>query len=217
MTTTSNNFFKTTLAILLLSNSALLFYIFKQEENQKNQNSELISLNTKLDFLIKNNSEKQSEKIPCLKVVIEDEKTQKLKPVRIEYIEEVLVDSVEEIEYIEAPRQEELPDCGFPNSIFYFLEATPEQGMEFFYKYISQNLNYPINAKRKGIEGKVMINFVINKKGEITEVEAQNDIGGGCKEEAERVIRSFPKWNPAKQGGKTVKTRKTIPIIFKLD
>jgi protein TonB len=214
MTTHSNNFLKVALAILLLSNSVLIFYIFKQEQNQKNQNSELISLNTKLDFLIKNNSEKQSKKMPYLQVVIEDEKTQELKPVRIQYIENILVDSVEEIEYIEAPREEEeIISCmGFS-----YREATPEKGMQSFYKYISQNLNYPINAKRKGIEGKVMINFVINKKGEITDVKAKNDIGGGCKEEAERVIRSFPKWNPAKQRGKTVKTRKTIPIIFKLD
>jgi protein TonB len=62
-----------------------------------------------------------------------------------------------------------------------------------------------------------MVSFVVNKKGEITEVEAKNDIGGGCKEEAERVIKNAPKWNPAKQREKTVKVRLNIPIIFQLD
>ncbi|AFM05395.1 TonB family protein [Bernardetia litoralis DSM 6794] len=169
----------------------------------------------KLDLLVKNNFESQSEKTACLQVVITDERTEKLEPVRIEYVEEIFVDSVEDI--IQAPREEELPDCGFPNSIFYFLEAEPKEGIQSFYDYINKNLTYPINAKRKGIEGKVIVSFVINKKGEITDVEVKNDIGGGCKEEAERVIKNSPKWNPARQRGKTVKTRKMIPIVFKLD
>jgi protein TonB len=210
MTTHSNNFLKFALAILLLSNSGLLFYIFKQEQNQKEQNSELINLNTKLDLVIKNNFEK-NRKNSCLNVFVKDEKTQELKPLEIYYIEDIVTD----VTAIEAPKwEEEVLGCGFLGGM---QEPMPEKGMQSFYDYISQNINYPINAKRKGIEGKVTVSFIINKKGEITEVEAKNDIGGGCKEEAERVIKNAPKWKPAKQRGKTVKTRLTIPIVFKLD
>ncbi|WP_375561741.1 energy transducer TonB [Bernardetia sp. OM2101] len=213
MTTKSINVLKFALAILLLSNSVFIFYVFKQEQNQNKQNSELKNLNTKLDLLVKNNSESQSKKIPCLQVVIADEKTQELKPVKIEYVKEVLIDSVEDIEYIEAPREEdEIISC----MAFSWREVAPEKGIQSFYDYINKNINYPINAKREGIEGKVIVSFVVNKKGEITEVEAKNDIGGGCKEETERVIKNSPKWNPARQRGKTVKVRMSIPIVFKL-
>jgi low affinity Fe/Cu permease len=147
MTTNSNNFLKTALAILLLSNSVLIFYVFKQEQNQNIQHSELINLTTKLDLLIKNNFEKQSEKIPCLQIFVEEDKTQELKAVKIKYIENILIDSVEAI--IPAPREEELPDCGFPNSIFYFFEAAPEKGMQSFYDYVRRNLNYPTTAIKK--------------------------------------------------------------------
>lgn len=216
MTTNSTNFLKTALAILLFSNSVLLFYIFRQEQNQHKQNSELINLNAKLYLIIKNNSENQSKKIPCLQVVIEDEKTQELKPVKIEYVKEIFIENiVTDVELIEAPRQEDEIGCRLLSLTM--KEAEPKEGIESFYNYISKNLNYPTAAKRKGIEGKVVVSFVIDKKGEITEVEAKNDIGGGCKEEAERVIKSSPKWNPSKQRGKIVKTRKTIPIVFKLD
>ncbi len=214
MTTNSNNFLKIALAILLLSNSVLLFYIFKQEQSQKEQNLELIKLNTKLDLIIENKSENQSKKDVCLNVFIEDEKIQELKPVRIKYIEEVLIDSVEDIKYIEAPRQEEeTMSC----MTFSWREAVPEKGMQFFYDYISQNINYPIKARERNIEGKVMVSFAVDRNGDIIDVQAKNDIGGGCKEEAEQVIKNSPKWNPAKQRGKSVKTKLTIPIVFKLE
>jgi protein TonB len=216
MTTYPNNFLKTALAILLFSNSALLFYIFKQEQNQKKQNSELINLNTKLDLMILNKSESQSEKNVCLNIFIEDEKIQELKPVRIKHIEEFLIENiVTDVKAIEAPKYEyEVEHCGFTLTM---KEAEPQEGMQSFYDYISKTINYPIRAREKGIEGKVMVSFVVDKKGEITEVEAKNDIGGGCAAEAERVIKNSSKWNPAKQRGKTVKTRLTIPIVFKLE
>jgi protein TonB len=58
---------------------------------------------------------------------------------------------------------------------------------------------------------------VIDKSGNVTNVKAVKGIGGGCDEEAERVIRESKKWTPAKQRGKTVKVRMNIPIVFKLD
>lgn len=215
MTTNSTNFLKTALAILLFSNSILLFYIFKQEQNQNTQNSELKNLNTKLDSYIKNNSESQSKKTSCLQIVIENEKIQELKPISIKHIEEVLTeDIITDVTAISDPRKEEE---GIGCIIFYMKEAEPEKGIQSFYDYISKNIKYPIRAREKNIEGKVMVSFVVDKNGKITDVKAKNDIGGGCKEEAERIIRNSSKWNPAKQRGKSVKTRLTIPIVFKLE
>lgn len=129
MKTYSNNFLKVALAIVLFSNSALLFYFVKQ---QKNQNSELTTLNTKLDLILKNKSESQSKQAACLNVFIEEEKTQELKPVRIKYVEEVVIEnSVTEVVPIEPPIDEEyeVMNCGS----MVLLEATPKEGMQSFY------------------------------------------------------------------------------------
>ena len=215
MKTISSSFLKLALAVLLFSNAALIFYIFQY---QKQQNSRLAKIHEKLDVMIKNNSEFQSEKEVCLQVFLENDETQELESVKIDYIEEILIDSVEDIEFVDytqPPRDEEPPTCGFPNGIP-TREATPKEGINSFYKYINENLNYPKKAIRQEIEGKVIVNFIIDKNGEITDVKAQNDIGGGCAEEAERIIKSFPKWNPARQRGRAVKTKMSIPIVFDL-
>ncbi len=213
-----SNFLKTALAILLLSNSVLIFYTLKQEKNKTQHNFELAQLNKKINFLLKNKSENQSVKTEnvCMTIFIEDTKVRELKPIKIKYSEEVLIidNIITEVEAIEAPIYEhETMNCG---SIV-LQEAMPEEGMQSFYNYVSQNLNYPIKARERNIEGEILVSFVVNKKGEIVEVKAKNDIGGGCKEEAERVIRNSKKWIAARQRGKIVPVRLTIPIVFKLE
>lgn len=94
--------------------------------------------------------------------------------------------------------------------------ATPQGGMQSFYKFIRKNLKYPRQAKRMGIEGKVFVQFIVDKTGEVSEVEVIRGIGGGCDEEAVRILKKSPKWNPGKQRGKPVKQRMTFPINFKL-
>lgn len=93
----------------------------------------------------------------------------------------------------------------------------PDGGMDGFYKYISKNLVYPKEAKKKKIEGRVFVQFIVDKEGKITEVKTVKGIGGGCDEEAERLLRESKDWIPAQQRGKTVKVRMNIPIVFKLD
>ena len=94
--------------------------------------------------------------------------------------------------------------------------ASPEGGMQNFYRFISKNLKYPRQAKRMGIEGKVFVKFIVSKSGELTNVEIIRGIGGGCDEEAVRIIKKSPRWNPGKQRGVPVKQRMTFPIHFKL-
>ncbi len=94
--------------------------------------------------------------------------------------------------------------------------ATPKGGMQAFYKYVGEKIKYPPQARRMGIEGRVFVEFVINKDGSLSDVRAIKGIGAGCDEEAVRIVQSAPSWNPGKQRGKAVKQRYTLPIIFKL-
>ncbi len=94
--------------------------------------------------------------------------------------------------------------------------ATPKGGIQAFYKYVFDKIKYPAQARRMGIEGRVFVEFVIQKDGSLSDVRAIKGIGAGCDEEAVRVVQSAPPWNPGKQRGKPVKQRYTLPIIFKL-
>ena len=120
---------------------------------------------------------------------------------------------VEEIKI--APQEEEKED---PDQIFLVVEETaaPTGGMPAFYEFVSKKLKYPAQARRMGIEGKVFVEFVIERDGTITDVKAIKGIGAGCDEEAVRVLQSAPKWKPGKQRGKPVRQRMVLPIAFKL-
>jgi protein TonB len=91
-----------------------------------------------------------------------------------------------------------------------------EGGYSAFMKYLSKKIKYPRQAKNIGIEGKVYVEFIIDESGALTEVHAIKGIGAGCDEEAERVLKNAPKWNPGKQRGIPVKVKMVIPINFQL-
>ncbi len=94
--------------------------------------------------------------------------------------------------------------------------AEPEGGLDGFYKYLGKALKYPSQARRMGVEGKVYIQFVVEKDGSLTDIKVVKGIGAGCDEEAERVVKEAKKWKPGKQRGRPVRQRMVIPIIFKL-
>ncbi|HNZ43346.1 MAG TPA: TonB family protein [Bacteroidales bacterium] len=83
-------------------------------------------------------------------------------------------------------------------------------------KYLNENLKYPQVAKESNIQGAVYITFVVERDGSITNVAVLRGIGGGCDEEALRVISTMPKWNPGRQNGKEVRVQFNMPITFKL-
>jgi len=83
-------------------------------------------------------------------------------------------------------------------------------------KFFSQNLIYPEIAKRAGVEGKVILSFIVDKNGNIVDVKVAKSIGARCDEEAMRVINIMPRWIPGKQNGNPVLTRINIPVVFKL-
>lgn len=95
-------------------------------------------------------------------------------------------------------------------------QPNPPGGMSGWNKYLSDNLKYPTQARRMGVEGTVIVVFVINTDGTIQDVEVLRGIGGGCDEEAVKIVKNAPKWEPGKQRGKPVRTRMRLPIRFKL-
>ncbi len=95
-------------------------------------------------------------------------------------------------------------------------QPNPPGGMSGWNKYLADNLKYPTQARRMGVEGTVIVVFVINTDGSIQDVEVLRGIGGGCDEEAVKIVKAAPKWEPGKQRGKPVRTRMRLPIRFKL-
>lgn len=87
-------------------------------------------------------------------------------------------------------------------------------------KYLYKHLKYPNIARENGIEGRVFVQFVVEKNGSISDVNVVRDIGGGCGEAAKKVVESMnnmpQKWTPGKQRGRAVKVYFTLPVVFKL-
>ncbi|MFI4963685.1 MAG: TonB family protein [Legionellales bacterium] len=83
--------------------------------------------------------------------------------------------------------------------------------------YLSKNLHYPELARSTGIEGRVAIEFVVNEDGSVSNAKVVRGIGGGCDEEALRIVSNMPKWKPGKQNGIAVKVFFVLPILFQLN
>ena len=124
-----------------------------------------------------------------------------------------------EIEVEPVPVYEPIPEEPVEKGPYIRVEKMPEPvgGYAAFYKYVKKNLKYPKVAKRTSIEGKVFVQFVVDEEGNITAVEVIKGIGGGCDEEASRVLSEAPKWSPGKQRGKPVKVRMVLPMVFNLN
>ena len=104
------------------------------------------------------------------------------------------------------------------NEIFDVVEEqpSPSGGMAGWNQYLSENLKYPYQARRMGIEGTIIVMFEIHRDGSIHNAEILRGIGGGADEEAMRVVLNSPKWEPGRQRGRAVVTRMRLPIRFKL-
>jgi protein TonB len=104
------------------------------------------------------------------------------------------------------------------DQIYAVVEQMPEfpGGTEEMYKFIQKNLKYPDVARESGISGRVYVQFVVDKNGHINNVRCTRGIGGGCDEEAVRVIRKMPSWRAGKQNGQAVSVYYNLPIVFTL-
>lgn len=144
-------------------------------------------------------------------VVVEDTK----EVARIEINTE---DNDEKVE-IAAPVQQVVEEEEEETEIFVVVEKMPEfpGGQAALFKYLSENVKYPVIAQENGIQGRVICQFVVNKDGSIVDVEVVRSGGdASLDKEAVRVIKSMPKWHPGQQRGKPVRVKYTVPVNFKL-
>ena len=164
--------------------------ITKQEE-QKPQPVEVPKQTTQLEIV---NDDVETEDIEINADVQQDE-----------VIEEYVAPEVVEEEVVE-------------QEIFQIVEEMPSfpGGEGKLLEYVATHIKYPQIARETGIQGRVFIGFVVEPDGSISNVKLLRGIGGGCDEEAMRVIKSLPKWKPGKQRGKAVRVSYQIPVLFKL-
>jgi protein TonB len=88
--------------------------------------------------------------------------------------------------------------------------------MAKMYEYLQKNTKYPDMEFDAGIQGKVYVEFVVDKDGSVEDVKIRRGVSAGLDKEALRAVKSMPKWTPGKMNGKPVKCRFTIPVDFKL-
>ena len=122
-----------------------------------------------------------------------------------EVIEEYVAPEVEEEDVVEA-------------EVFTIVEEMPEYpgGLSKLTDYLTKNIKYPQMARESGIQGRVFVNFVVEPDGSVSNINVMRSLGGGCDEEAVRVVKNMPKWKPGKQRGKPVRVSYILPIVFTL-
>ena len=90
-------------------------------------------------------------------------------------------------------------------------------GDEACMKWLAEHLKYPTICQEQGVQGRVFVSFVVNKDGSIVDVEIKRSPDNNLSKEAERVVKSMPKWKPARQGNRTVRSRFNLPVMFRLN
>ena len=103
--------------------------------------------------------------------------------------------------------------------LFSVVEVMPQfpGGQIAMLKYIMENIKYPEQAMKKGIQGRVVVRFIVEKDGSISNVRPALSVHPLLDKEAVRVVKSMPKWSPGKQNGKPVRVRFNVPVMFKLN
>lgn len=103
--------------------------------------------------------------------------------------------------------------------VFDVVEVMPQfpGGQIAMLKYIMENIKYPEQAMKKGIQGRVAVRFIVEKDGSISNVSPIHPVHPLLDKEAIRVVKSMPKWSPGKQHGKPVRVQLIVPIMFKLN
>lgn len=139
----------------------------------------------------------------------------------VEVMDDIIIDA-EATQFTEIPtytppavvEEEEVAEA----EIFTVVEDQPSfpGGDEARIRFLQENIKYPQMARESGIQGTVYVTFVVEKNGAVTDVRVLRGIGGGCDEEAVRVIKAMPKWQPGKQRGKPVRVQFNMPIKFTL-
>ena len=102
--------------------------------------------------------------------------------------------------------------------VFDVVEKMPEYpgGQAALFEYLSTNVKYPADAEKKKVEGRVLVTFIVNTDGSITDIELVRKAFPSLDAEAVRVISGMPKWIPGEQKGQKVRVKYTVPLTFRL-
>ena len=119
--------------------------------------------------------------------------------------------AVEDIAAPEPPKQEEEQ-----NKIFEVVEQQPSFPGGSVNGWLAEHIKYPVVAAENGIQGRVVVQFVVEKDGSVSQVKVVRGVDPSLDKEAQRVISSMPKWIPGKQNGVSVRSRFTVPVTFRL-
>ncbi|MBR6884096.1 MAG: energy transducer TonB [Prevotella sp.] len=105
-----------------------------------------------------------------------------------------------------------------PQDVFDVVEDMPQYpgGMQAMLSFLQENITYPKDAQEKKISGRVLVTFVVEKDGSISNVETVKSVFPSLDEEAVRIVKAMPNWKPGKQNGKVVRVKYTLPISFSL-
>lgn len=111
----------------------------------------------------------------------------------------------------EPPKEEE-------TKVFDVVEVMPSfpGGQAALFEYLSKNIKYPVVAEENGVQGRVIVTFVVERNGSITDVQVAKSVDPSLDKEAVRVVKSMPHWIPGKQNGSAVRVKFTVPVTFRL-
>ena len=118
----------------------------------------------------------------------------------------------EEIKAPEPPKHVE------EEKVFDVVEQMPSfpGGSAALMSYLSSNTKYPVVAQENGVQGRVIVSFVVERDGSISDVKVARSVDPSLDREAQRVVKSMPRWSPGKQNGSTVRVKYTVPVVFRL-
>mgnify|MGYP002432135756 FL=1 len=128
-------------------------------------------------------------------------------------------DAKEEVVAPVSPEAKEAPaDSTAKEEVFMVAEQMPEfpGGMKEMLKFLQENVKYPENAMKNNVQGRVIVQFVVEKDGTPTEFKVLRSVDPDLDAEALRVMKAMPKWKPGMQKGQVVRVKFTVPVSFKL-
>ena len=104
------------------------------------------------------------------------------------------------------------------NKVFDVVEEMPSfpGGQGALMSFLNSNIKYPVVAQENGVQGRVIVGFVVERDGSITDVKVMRSVDPSLDREAQRVVRAMPKWKPGKQNGSAVRVKYTVPVVFRL-
>ena len=119
---------------------------------------------------------------------------------------------------VAAPPPPPAPKPEVANKVFDVVEEMPSfpGGQGALMSFLSSNIKYPVVAQENGVQGRVIVGFVVEKDGSISDVKVMRSVDPSLDREAQRVVKSMPKWKPGKQNGSAVRVKYTVPVVFRL-